>query len=307
MISPSASVFRRYKNVFGSALELVLLKASIVDVRNVDALVNSTGSHFEHSSGVARAITTAAGSHIVTSYDNYLAVNGPLDYGHVAVTGAFNMARDNGLKHILHVRSPVHNTSSTNDPRRSILFVAYKRLLEKAFAELGVDSLATPLVATGLNGVPVAECFGDLMSALDEFVATSRSLGRRRPCVLYVVNMSADTLRECELVIHHKFPHIVAIAAIATPSTSRATTTSTSRSSLDQDGDEICAICMERMHASNVDVGARPKWLAKCGHAFCTRCIDYYFEHVKQVCPRCNMVSFALPYLHIKITLSCHK
>ncbi|CAF0846403.1 unnamed protein product [Adineta ricciae] len=40
-----------------------------------------------------------------------------------------------------------------------------------------------------------------------------------------------------------------------------------------------CAICL--------DDCTEPKELAKCGHIFCTACIDQYFETVKPQCPCC--------------------
>ena len=43
-----------------------------------------------------------------------------------------------------------------------------------------------------------------------------------------------------------------------------------------------CAICMDECN--------RPKALDRCGHIFCTACIDRYFNEVKPQCPCCFVV-----------------
>ena len=45
--------------------------------------------------------------------------------------------------------------------------------------------------------------------------------------------------------------------------------------------DENCVICMDTVN--------KPKKL-KCGHVFCTDCIDSYFSSCKKVCPTCGVV-----------------
>ncbi|XP_041361218.1 uncharacterized protein LOC121377336 isoform X2 [Gigantopelta aegis] len=45
---------------------------------------------------------------------------------------------------------------------------------------------------------------------------------------------------------------------------------------------DTCAICMDEITNS--------KRLSKCGHTFCTDCIDNCFNNFKPVCPTCNMV-----------------
>ncbi|XP_041361924.1 dentin sialophosphoprotein-like [Gigantopelta aegis] len=47
-------------------------------------------------------------------------------------------------------------------------------------------------------------------------------------------------------------------------------------------GPDTCAICMDDI--------TNPKRLSKCGHTFCTDCIDNCFNNFKPVCPTCNMV-----------------
>jgi hypothetical protein len=42
---------------------------------------------------------------------------------------------------------------------------------------------------------------------------------------------------------------------------------------------ETCAICMDEC--------TEPKQLDKCGHTFCTACIDHYFHQIKPQCPCC--------------------
>ncbi|XP_050395265.1 uncharacterized protein LOC126814221 isoform X2 [Patella vulgata] len=48
----------------------------------------------------------------------------------------------------------------------------------------------------------------------------------------------------------------------------------------EEDDIETCAICM--------DVAYNPKCLSKCGHVFCTDCIETCFKLYKPVCPTCG-------------------
>ena len=44
----------------------------------------------------------------------------------------------------------------------------------------------------------------------------------------------------------------------------------------------ICAICLDKVR--------NPKMLSKCGHTFCTGCIDEYFHKDKPKCPTCGVL-----------------
>lgn len=49
-----------------------------------------------------------------------------------------------------------------------------------------------------------------------------------------------------------------------------------------QEEEENCVICMDKI--------TNMKKLEKCGHKFCTDCIDQYFNTAKQTCPTCGTV-----------------
>lgn len=49
---------------------------------------------------------------------------------------------------------------------------------------------------------------------------------------------------------------------------------------LKNEEDEKCPICLDKIQ--------KPKKLDKCGHTFCTECIEDTFRHHKPVCPTCN-------------------
>ncbi|KAK7091607.1 hypothetical protein V1264_009268 [Littorina saxatilis] len=48
----------------------------------------------------------------------------------------------------------------------------------------------------------------------------------------------------------------------------------------EEEEEEKCAVCLEEV--------TNPKKLDKCGHTFCTECIDDTFKHHKPACPTCN-------------------
>lgn len=59
-------------------------------------------------------------------------------------------------------------------------------------------------------------------------------------------------------------------------------TACTNGSSSTGNGDDYCVVCMSKWE--------NPKKLPKCGHEFCSECIDQCFSLINPVCPVCGTV-----------------
>lgn len=113
---------------------------------NVDAVVNAANSYLKHGGGVAGAIVRAGGPAIQRESDDYVAKNGPVPPGGVAVTGAGNLP----AKFVLHTVGPVGDQPG-ND---SILLSCLKTVVETA-SKLQLRSVAIPFIGTGIFGYPL--------------------------------------------------------------------------------------------------------------------------------------------------------
>lgn len=136
-----------------------IIRNNITKVK-ADAIVNTANPKPMYSSGTDGAIYKAAGE------DSLLAERkkiGNIKPGEVAVTPAFNLK----AKYIIHTVGPVWQ--SGNKVEFDILKSCYRRSLEKA-AELGCNSIAFPLIATGVYGFPKAEALKIAMSEISDFL-----------------------------------------------------------------------------------------------------------------------------------------
>lgn len=256
-----------YSNILDSNINLIILNENITDVPQVDALVNSTGKYFEHASGVSAAITREAGQNIHKEYKIFLAQNRQLDYGHVHQTSAFNLKQS---KYILHVRSP--NISKTHFPNtnKSINEVIFYNLLQEAFVNLSLVSLAMPLIGTGNNGIYPKDCVNDFMKALLKFLNDFKTKTSHKKFI-YIVNNDTNVLDVVNKVIKEQLKPQVKPLQVKSEHATKKTET-----------EENCVICMDTI--------STPEKLDKCGHTFCKQCINDYFKNVKKVCPVCNYV-----------------
>ncbi|CAF0794450.1 unnamed protein product [Brachionus calyciflorus] len=224
-------------------IDLIVLNSSITELSNVDCIVNCTGPCFEHYGGVSKAITEAAGPKILKEYKNYNSQFGELEAGIVHDTHAFNL---NQYKYILHVVTPKHKT---------YLEMIYSNLFTKCFNELNLESIAVPLIGTGLARRAINDCVNSLIESIRYLKNLTKNIK------IYIVNNNPDQIKEClEILKNFLNPEI---------------------NDNDKDKLDECPICLDNVSDA--------KKLNKCGHIFCKSCIDKSFN-VKQVCPLCNMV-----------------
>jgi O-acetyl-ADP-ribose deacetylase (regulator of RNase III) len=126
-----------------------------------DAVVNAANNHLRMGTGVAEALLAAGGGTIQEECDAYVRREGPLEVGEAAITGAGTL----GVKYVIHAAA-IGDTPPTPESIRS----AVRSALRLA-AEHDVESLAFPVLGTGVGGFPFDEAARILVEEVKAFTA----------------------------------------------------------------------------------------------------------------------------------------
>ena len=126
-----------------------------------DAIVNTANPNPRFDSGTDTAIYTAAGAEELLEERRKI---GRIEDGQVAVTPAFAL----DAKYIFHTVGPVWDGGDKGE--RDIVRSCYTNCLNKAL-EMGLESIAFPLIATGNYGFPKAEALQIATSVFSSFLA----------------------------------------------------------------------------------------------------------------------------------------
>lgn len=171
-----------FKEFNNKNVHLILLKADISLLINIDCIVNCTGPKFDHKSGVAKAITLGAGKNLEQEFKNYLSNNKFLKENDVLITPSFNLTQ---YKNILHVRS--QNDSSS---LRSI----YDQLFRTCFDQLNFSSIAVPVIGTGEKGLALDVSVKPIIDSLNN-ISVSKNVQ------VIIVNNSNNQYSKCVEII----------------------------------------------------------------------------------------------------------
>ena len=129
---------------------------------SADILVNTANPMPVIGSGTDSAIYHAAGEQALLAERRKI---GDIAPGNAAVTPAFQLP----AKHIIHTVGPVWMDGKHGE--RDILRSCYARSLSLA-AELSAESIAFPLIATGVYGFPRDEALNIALSEIGKFLLT---------------------------------------------------------------------------------------------------------------------------------------
>ena len=125
-----------------------------------DVIVNTANPEPKYMAGTDSAIYRAAGEEKLLAERKKI---GNIAPGDVAVTPAFNLP----AKYIIHTVGPTWEDGEHGE--FDILQSCYRKSLVKA-AELGAESIAFPLIATGVYGFPTKEALQIAISEISSFL-----------------------------------------------------------------------------------------------------------------------------------------
>jgi len=127
----------------------------------VDAIVNAANTDLAQGGGVCGAIFKAAGARELQAACDRLA---PIQTGDAVITPGFNLS----TKYIIHTAGPVYRDGKHGEEK--LLRNAYVNSLKRAM-ENGCESIAFPLISSGIYGYPKAEALPVATSAIQGFLA----------------------------------------------------------------------------------------------------------------------------------------
>lgn len=145
-----------------------------------DAIVNPTDTFYSGSGGTDFAIHAAAGAELEAA----CAALEPLGFGEVAVTEGYNLP----CRYIIHTMGPVWKGGFNNET--VLLRSRYVNALFKA-RQLGVQSVAFPLISSGTFGFPKDRVLRIAIDAISEFLFNSE---KEMDVTVCVINRDAFTL-----------------------------------------------------------------------------------------------------------------
>ena len=138
-----------------------IIRNDITKVK-ADVIVNTANPHPVIGSGTDSAIYHAAGEEMLLAERKKI---GDIAPGHAAATPAFNLS----AKHIIHTVGPAWVDGKHDE--RETLRACYDNSLSLA-SELKAESIAFPLIATGVYGFPKDEALNIALAEIGKFLLT---------------------------------------------------------------------------------------------------------------------------------------
>lgn len=142
-------------------MPFTIIRQDIIKM-DVDAIVNAANTDLQMGGGVCGAIFDAAGAAELQAACNKVA---PVKTGGAAITPGFALK----AKHIIHATGPVYRHWN-KEQARNYLYSAYENSLRLA-VENGCESIAFPLISSGIYGYPKAEALQVATQAITDFLA----------------------------------------------------------------------------------------------------------------------------------------
>lgn len=141
-------------------MPLTIVRQDITKM-NVDAIVNAANTDLQMGGGVCGAIFRAAGERELQAACNQAA---PIKTGEAAITPGFGLPS----KYVIHAAGPVYSFWNKSQSRE-LLRSAYIESLKLA-KQNGCESIAFPLISSGIYGYPKDEALAVARSAIEDFL-----------------------------------------------------------------------------------------------------------------------------------------
>lgn len=160
----------------------------------VDAIVNAANESLSHMGGLAKALSATGGRTIQAESDVFIAKNGKLKAGQVAVTTAGKLP----CMKLIHLVGPCLQ----NDPTVHMISHA-KKLLTKGILnvmtcaeEHKFSSVAIPAVSSGIFNFPVSICADVVVTTIKKYIKHKNPTSP--PFEIHLVNNDDPTVKEME-------------------------------------------------------------------------------------------------------------
>ena len=141
-------------------MALRILSADITRLE-VDAIVNAANTNLLAGGGVCGAIFRAAGRHELQAACDKLA---PIQTGEAVITSGFNLP----AKFVIHTAGPIWRGGQHDE--ENLLRSCYVNSLKLA-AENNLQSVAFPLISSGIYGYPPRDALKVAVNAINDFLA----------------------------------------------------------------------------------------------------------------------------------------
>lgn len=140
-------------------MPFIIVKNDITKMK-VDAIVNAANVHLKIGGGVCGAIFNGAGEVELKKACEALA---PIKTGEAVITPGFNLP----AKFIIHTAGPIYFDG--NQGEEELLRSSYRNSLRLA-VEKGCESIAFPLISSGIYGYPKEQALRVASEAIREFI-----------------------------------------------------------------------------------------------------------------------------------------
>ncbi|NLB60944.1 MAG: macro domain-containing protein [Clostridiales bacterium] len=130
---------------------------------NVDCIVNAANTELQMGGGVCGAIFREAGVQKLQTACNKLS---PIKTGEAVITPGFDLQ----ARYIIHTAGPKYYDGNSGE--EALLFASYTNSLKIA-VENGCESIAFPLISSGIYGYPKSDALRVAKTAISEFLKTN--------------------------------------------------------------------------------------------------------------------------------------
>jgi len=143
-------------------MPLTVVRQDITQMK-VDAIVNAANANLQMGGGVCGAIFRAAGAAQLQAACDKLA---PIKTGDAVITPGFALH----ARYIIHAVGPIYNQAQAAESAK-LLRMAYTNALQLA-VENQLESIAFPLLSSGVYGYPKQEAWRVATSAIQDFLGS---------------------------------------------------------------------------------------------------------------------------------------